>query len=191
MDFGTLASVSLEQCRDHRTESALADALRKTPFAPIAAAMWRAHAGDPAAAELGFDRWASRGIVEAAAALPAVDRVAAELALAVVRERDANVKARLSGEARPELLALPDEWRRTAGPDADARQPLLRLRRARRLLCRRAFRDSPFCLAPAVALLLLKEEEVRGLEALATFQEAAVADPTSLDDALAAGELGG
>jgi hypothetical protein len=189
VDFGELASVSLERCRDHRALQALTEALRGTPFASIAGAMWRAHGDDPAAAELGFDRWASQAMVAAAAALPAVDRLAADLARAVVRERDVNVMGRLTGEARPELLALPDEWRRRPLPAADARQWLVRLRHARGRLCRRAFRDSPFCLAPAIALLLLKEEEVRGLEALALFQ-ASAADARSMDFALAGSELG-
>jgi len=62
-------------------------------------------------------------------------------------------------------------------------------RHARRELCRRAFRESPFCLAPGVALLLLKEEEVLGLDAIATF-EATGRDAAALEYAIAASELG-
>jgi hypothetical protein len=66
---------------------------------------------------------------------------------------------------------------------------MLWLRRQRRRLCRQAFLQAPFCLAPAVALLLLKEEEVRGLDAIASF-DSETAEASWLTYALAAGELG-
>ena len=84
LDLERLAAISLESCRECRTLPSLIDALRGTPYAAVAGEMWRAHAGDAAAAELGFDRWTSACIVDAAAALPHGDRTAAEIAFAVV-----------------------------------------------------------------------------------------------------------
>lgn len=64
----------------------------------------------------------------------------------------------------------------------------LALRRSRRDLCRRAFRADPFCLAPAVAYLTLKEEEIRGLRAVAE-AETAAGEGDVLRLVLAAGPL--
>jgi hypothetical protein len=221
IELGPLASVRLEAVRDCRTLPSLVEALRRTPFDAIATAMWRAHAHDPLAAEIGFDRWASRAIVESARALPEADHLAAALALVTVRERDFAVvrRANAAGLA-PEILtgalgclhdeidprevmrlaawtpaegtfwpAVPRQFRRHAAAAADWDRWLLWWRGRRRALCRRAFRESPFCLAPAVALLLLKEEEILGLDALATFEAGGRGAP-SLEYALAAGELG-
>jgi hypothetical protein len=216
-----LAVIPLEACRDARTHQAVAEALGRTPYAAIAMEMWRAHGRDPLAAEFGFDRWASRAIVEAARALPATDATTVSLALAVVRERDFNVLRRATHEGfSPEVLggalglvheevtaaevmhlaswtpargafwtAVPRRWQRHAPPAADWDAWLLWWRRQRRALCRRAFLESPFCLAPAVALLLLKEEEIRGLDALAAIGDAE-ADPAAVAYALAAGGWG-
>ena len=46
---------------------------------------------------------------------------------------------------------------------------MLWLRQQRRRLCRQAFLEAPFCLAPAVALVLLKEEDLRGVAAITAF----------------------
>jgi hypothetical protein len=216
-----LAAVTPEAWRDARTFPAIVETLRRTPYAAIAAEMWRAHGRDPLAAEIGFDRWTSRGIVHAASALTAADATAADLALAVVRERDLNVLRRATTAGfSPELLtgalglvhqeaataelmrlaswtpargpfwtAVPRRWQRHAPPAADWDAWLVWWRRARRALCRRAFLESPFCMAPAVALLLLKEEEIRGLDALAAV-DAGDADPAAVAYALAASELG-
>ena len=189
IDLGRLARVSIDAVRDCRTLPSLVEALRQSPYASIAGDMWRAHAGDPAAAELGFDRWASSVIIDAAAGLTSDDRGAVEIALAVVRERNFNITRRLAaaGLAAP-AAPLPRSWQRQAPPADHDRLPIW-LRRRRRLLCRQAFREAPYCLAPAVALLLLKEEEIRGLDALASFDPAR-ADAGWLDYALAASELG-
>lgn len=222
IELGRLASVRVQTVRDCRTLPSLVEALRRTPFDAIATAMWRAHAHDPLAAEIGFDRWASRAIVESARALPAADQIASALAIATVRERDfAVVRRAAAAGLAPEILtgalgylhdeidpgevmrlaawtpsdgvfwsAVPRKFRRHAPAAADWNRWLMWWRGRRRALCRRAFRESPFCLAPAVALLLLKEEEVRGLDALATFEAGGCGAP-SLEYALAAGELGG
>jgi vacuolar-type H+-ATPase subunit C/Vma6 len=64
------------------------------------------------------------------------------------------------------LPAWPRAW--NGGPEipADWDALVVALRRARRRACRRAFLGSPYSLAPAIALLLLQEEEVRGVAAL-------------------------
>lgn len=74
--------------------------------------------------------------------------------------------------------ALPADW-----PALE-----LALRRSRRALCRRAFRANPFCLAPAIAYLTLKEEELRGVRALAEAEGAPDVQDT-LRFVLAAGPL--
>ncbi len=101
-----LATVRIDDCRDCHSLDALVEALRTTPYAEIGDAMRRAHAHDLPAAEIGFDRWASRAIVREADALPPRDVTARDLALAVVRERDINIigRARRS-ELDAELLA--------------------------------------------------------------------------------------
>ena len=90
----------------------------------------------------------------------------------------------------PLSTALPRRWQREGGNRvADWDAWLLLRRRGRRATCRRAFLDQPFCLSPAIALLLLKEEEVRGLAALA--ESADVSEPGSaLELALSASALG-
>jgi hypothetical protein len=92
--LGPLATLDVEKCRDCRSLSALADALQRTPYQAIADAMRRAHAEDLAAAELGFDRWASRAVIDAALSLPSREHLARDLAIALVRERDLNVVRR-------------------------------------------------------------------------------------------------
>ena len=65
----------------------------------------------------------------------------------------------------------------------------LHLRRQRRLLCTRAFRGSPFHMAAAVAFLLLREEEVRALAAMAEAR-GGPPEPQVLDRVLAASAMG-
>ena len=68
------------------------------------------------------------------------------------------------------LLAWPRAWGRTADRPADWDGLLLAVKWARGQQCRRAFLGSPYCLGPAMALLLFQEEEVR---AVASMREAA------------------
>jgi hypothetical protein len=89
----------------------------------------------------------------------------------------------------PFWTAVPPRWQRHAPPATDWDAWLVWWRRQRRALCRRAFLEPPFCLAPAVALLLLKEEELRGLDAWLALDPRDV-DPAAVAYALAAGELG-
>jgi hypothetical protein len=92
------------------------------------------------------------------------------------------------------LRAWPPAWGPTADRPADWDALLLAVRRARRRACRRAFLGSPYCLGPAMALLLLQEEEVRALLSLseASTREAAGRPDTGppLERVLAAGAMG-
>lgn len=217
-----LATVQRDAVADCRSLSALADAVKRTPYGSIVDRMRRAHPHDLAAAELGLDRWASRRLADEAMALPPRERLARTLALSVVRERDLGVVRRATrtyglppdamlgavahladeiGAKNVIALAewtaadgpmwprLPRSWQRVVGHPADWDALLLAWRHARRELCRRAFLVQPFCLAPGLAVLLLHEAEVRGIEAIA--EAGAEIEPSPmLEWALAAGELG-
>jgi vacuolar-type H+-ATPase subunit C/Vma6 len=194
-----MATIRSEDCRDCGSLESLVEALQGSPYAEIARAMRRAHVDDPLAAELGFDRWTSRAIADAADELPVRDARARDLALAVVGQRDVNVIRRagrggltaevLSGalgwlhkrltsdelktlsswspEQGPLWTALPRAWQRRHPPVADWDAWMRHWNARRRAICRRAFLDQPFSLAPAIALLLLKEDEVGALSARA------------------------
>lgn len=111
------------------------------------------------AGELALDRWGSRMLLDAAAQL---EPLARQLVECVVRERDAELLRRgpkfygISEAAARELTLL---QREPIAPEP--------LRRERRKLCRRAFIGHTFELAPSIAVVLLAEEELRGLTALA------------------------
>jgi hypothetical protein len=85
--------------------------------------------------------------------------------------------------------AWPRPWRRIAGIAADWDLLMMAVRRARREACQRAFLGPPYCLAPAAALLLLKEEEVRSVTAI--LESGVTPRPGgSLDRVMAASALG-
>jgi hypothetical protein len=67
--------------------------------------------------------------------------------------------------AGPLAVRLPAALARAVGPVADWDALQSALRRNRRRACARAMRRAPFSLGPAVAFLLLREEEVRALAA--------------------------
>ena len=76
-------------------------------------------------------------------------------------------------------------------PGADWDTLMLGLHRARRALCRRAFLRAPYCLAPAVALLLLQEEEVHAVTAIAASVGIVSSElPASFERVLAASAMG-
>jgi vacuolar-type H+-ATPase subunit C/Vma6 len=149
-DLGALATVPK---LDASTPNALAEALRGTPYGSIAATVARAHANDVAAAELALDRWASQQLREEAQRLPRRETLSRRLVISVAREREAQLAVR---GAKWYGLAT------VASEDVDIVAP----RRERLRLCRRAFVGSPFLLAPALAIVLLAEEEVRAVRAL-------------------------
>jgi vacuolar-type H+-ATPase subunit C/Vma6 len=92
--------------------------------------------------------------------------------------------------ARGGFAALwPHVWRRIVAAASDWDALMLQWRRARYQTCRRAFSSEPFSVAPAIALLLLVEEEARAVAALAQCRDDAAARP-SLAFALAASAMG-
>ncbi len=139
---------------DAATLNELLRSLAGTPYAEIAKSVARAHGNDVAAAELAFDRWASRRLLDEARRLPRRESIALRLIELVVRERDAQ------------LMLRGAKWYGLASVAPDKTVDITALRRERLRLCRRAFIGSPFLLGPAVAVILLAEEEVRAVRAL-------------------------
>lgn len=163
IDLGELATVKK---LDAATPNALAEALRDTPYVSIAATVARAHGNDVGAAELALDRWASQQLRDEAQRLPRSETLSRRLIASVIRERDAQLAVR--GEKWFGLATVPSEA-----------FDVVALRRERLRLCRRAFVGSPFLLAPAIAIVLLAEEEVRAVRALVERE-----GDTSLDAAM-------
>jgi hypothetical protein len=217
-----LATFSLDAVRDCTSLAQLAALLRTTPFGQVADAMWRGHHDDLLAAELGFDRWTSRRLLDVSSSLGNGETIARGLIESLVAERDFSLLRRgvatyqLSPPALASMLVLlprvmsleritalatsapgpagftgqwPRAWRPIVADAADWDALLLRWRRARYQLCARAFLNQPFCLAPAVALLLLAEEETRAVAALLE-THGDLAETPSLRFALAASVLG-
>jgi hypothetical protein len=83
----------------------------------------------------------------------------------------------------------PRAWRRIVATATDWDALMLQWRRGRYQAGRRAFLSDPFSVAPAVALLLLVEEEARAVAALAQSADDA-SDTPSLAFALAASAIG-
>ena len=157
--LGSLASVTFEQCRAADSLRDLSESLADTPYGEIIATLHRAHGDDLTAFELGLDRWASQQLLAEAAKLPAVEGLAGAIIETLVRRRDAQLKERaekaygLSAESVERPAASRAAARRAAVADYPN-------------LLRRASRGGPFSLAPALAVVLLAEEELRGVIAL-------------------------
>lgn len=173
IDLGALATVPQ---LDAAAPAALAEGLRATPYESIAATVARVHGSDVAAAELAFDRWASQRLGEEARRLPASETLSRRLVESVVRERDGQLAVR--GARWYGLATVPS-----------AELDVVALRRERIRLCRRAFVGNPFLLAPALAVVLLAEEEVRAVAALFAREGDAGLD-AAMTRALAASQLG-
>ena len=162
--LGKLATVSSDALDAIHVRD-LIERLAPTPFAAIATDV--ARAGDSMTAELAFDRWASLQLLMAARGLPRTERLARKLIELVVRERDSEIIRRgerwfgLSASAARAATAL----RAAAWPPHSRLDPA-EFRAARLRLCRRAFVGNPFAIAPALALVLLAEEELRAVRAL-------------------------
>jgi hypothetical protein len=167
-----MESVKLEWRRRRNTTSDFAG----TPFAQIVKTIARAHGNDVAAAELAFDRWASQRLLDEARRLPRREALARRLVELVVKERDSEIVRRGA------------KWYGLTSVSGIA-EDVIPLRRERLRLCRRAFVGSPFLLAPALAIILLAEEEVRAVRALVERQGDESLDPP-LQRALAGSELG-
>jgi hypothetical protein len=174
--LGTLAT--FENPPDAASLADLAAHLEATPYGAIAASIARSHGSDLAAAELAFDRWATKRLREEARRLPKSETVARQLIELIARERDAQLALR--GEA----------WYGLTTPQTRPSENVLTIRRRRLVLCRRSFAASPFRIAPAMAVILLAEEQVRALTALIERR-----GDGHLDDALtratAASQIGG
>jgi len=149
--LGAFASFPIPEAA---TLNELVTQLAKTPYAEIAKSVARAHGNDVAAAELAFDRWASRCLLDEARRLTRRESIARRLIELLVRERDAQ------------LLLRGAKWYGLTSVAPGKSADIMALRRERLRLCRRAFVGSPFLLGPAVAVILLAEEEVRAVRGL-------------------------
>lgn len=147
-----------------------------TPFAQIVKTVARAHGNDIAAAELAFDRWASQQLLDEARRLPRREALARRLVELVVKERDSEIVRRGA------------KWYGLTSVSGVA-EDVMSLRHERLRLCRSAFVGSPFLLAPAIAVILLAEEEVRAVRALVERQGDETLD-APLQRALAGSQLG-
>jgi hypothetical protein len=183
IDLGAVAELDLETFTAATSLRSALDGLPEEPWGERARRAFRAHEGDPAAFELALDAAASARLLGAGADVP---DDAAALATAVVRLRDLDALARSAVRGlRPEdagaaTVFLRREWRapvlealargevpqpvRDRWPSA-VTLPTLRkaLREALHAACLRTFRSLPFRLATGVALLLLRDEEIRSV----------------------------
>jgi hypothetical protein len=149
--LGPLASLRQDDWAAARPLKGVVGALAATPFGAIAASVHRTCGADLADAEHAFDAWATADLAKAAALLPPGEREAARLIELVVAERRLALARRIAAA----------RLRPSAGRATPAS-----LRQARRDACLRAFRGYPFCLAPPVALLLLRDAQVQALISL-------------------------
>jgi hypothetical protein len=197
----------------------LVQRLSTTPYRDIARALFRSHAGDQPAVEMGLDRWAWQGLYDEAQRLPASERRTYELLRVLVIEHDLDllrrgrsfgldadlvakatiVLAREHGAAalvdvaawRPSpsgstlAATLPARLARLTGEPRGWDDALLAIRRARLRLCRRAFIGWPFQLAPAIALVLLRDAQAGAAMAIAAAQTCPRAEAAAVALALA------
>lgn len=136
------------------TPNELATQLAGTPYAGIASTVARAHGNDLVAAELAFDRWATQCLLAEARTLPRREAIARRLIELVAREREAQLELRGA------------KWYGLESIAPSGNVDVIAIRKERLRLCRRAFIGSPFRLAPAIAVVLLAEEELRAVRAL-------------------------
>ena len=136
----------------------LTERLTGTPYGRIAASVESAHGADLAAAELAFDRWGAAALLDAARRLPPHEALARQLVESVVRDRAADLLRRgerIYGFSSAALEAM------------SASMAVPPSKTSRKRLVARAFVGRTFELSPAIALVLLAEEELRGVNALA------------------------
>ncbi len=165
--LGRLETIRLEDFRriDSLRESAVL--ARGTPYEAVVGEALRSQEKDPVSAELSFDRFASRRLAAEARRLPGREKGGRNLALGLVRERDTDAVQRAVASGR----FTKEHARQAAAVFSEDALPepglLTALRRQRLKACRAAFLGPPLRLAPPFAYLLLREEEVRALTALA------------------------
>lgn len=187
--LGRAARLAVEPFAEVPSLRAALERLAPLPWGEAARRALRAHEDDPAAFEMALDVFASRRLLEARAA-PDARRLAASL----VRIRDVDAVSRaaargrkpedagtaaaaLRRELRPEALRalaggeLTDAARAFFKSPARTVPALLEALRARlRADCLRTFSGSPFREACAVALLLLRLDEMQAVTAIAEAQ---------------------
>lgn len=172
--LGSLAAITLEQCAPAGSLRDLVERLEKSPYGAIVATLFRAQGDDVTAFELGLDRWASEQLLAEAAKLPAAEALSRAIIETLVHRRDAQLQERgermygLSRESVEHPASAPGVARRGARRSTVLDYPAL---------LRRASRQSPFSLAPALAIVLLAEEELRGVIALTERHGRAELDP--------------
>jgi vacuolar-type H+-ATPase subunit C/Vma6 len=150
LDLEPLATIPRMEATTPRE---IAERLGNTPYAEIAATAARVHGTDVGAAELALDRWTSQRLLDEVRRLPRRESMAQRLVELVVRERDA------------ELVRRGAKWYGLTSMSGMA-AGVAAVRAERLRLCGRSFIGSPFRLAPAIAVILLAEEEARAVQAL-------------------------
>jgi vacuolar-type H+-ATPase subunit C/Vma6 len=170
--LGALQRISLEQFGGLSTSASLAAALKTTPYGKLAVVM-QAHGGDAAAAELAIDRFGTRTVASAHDRLAPSERSARALLRAVIDRRDVSIfeRARTTLGLSAEAAAVMTEWRPFQDRRIDS-QPGIRA------LARRVLALEPFSLAVPLALVLMREEEVRRL---LTLSEVRARQPSVLE----------
>lgn len=153
-DLGSLAAFDSERVRTATTVHELAGRMEKTPYAEIARRVAATDRDDLAAAELSFDQWATASLLEEARRLPRGEALAREMIESIAAQRNEDLLRRgrkLYGLSDAALQALVE----AAHPSH--RRRLMSGGRAEK----RAFIGHTFELAPAIAVILLAEEELR------------------------------
>jgi vacuolar-type H+-ATPase subunit C/Vma6 len=162
--LGALQSIALESFDEGLTLASVRSALEATPYGELAAAALQSQGEDVAAAELAIDRFGTRLLASAHDRVPAEERSARRLLRAVIDHRDACVYQRarttlgLSAAAAAAITTsvMSAVGRRVRDRTIDT-QPHVGA------IARRTLALEPFSLAVPLALVLLREEEVRRL----------------------------
>jgi vacuolar-type H+-ATPase subunit C/Vma6 len=144
--LGVLQSIALEQFAGPVTLASLSGTLQATPYGQLAAATMQAQGDDLAAAEVVIDRFGTRELGVAHDRLPRAEYSARKLLRAVIDRRDRFIKERACMTVgRPFQDHLIDTRQRLAA------------------LARRILTLEPFSLAVPLALVLMREQELRRL----------------------------
>jgi vacuolar-type H+-ATPase subunit C/Vma6 len=144
--LGVLQIVSPEWFTSALTVMGLTRALQATPYGELGTTLRRSHGHDVAAAELAIDRFGTHALASAHDRMPVVERSARRLLRAIVHRREALAHARASPTVgRPIQRRLIDTQPNVAA------------------LARHVLSFEPFSFAVPLALILMREEEVRRL----------------------------
>jgi vacuolar-type H+-ATPase subunit C/Vma6 len=157
--LGRLESLAVERFDAPLTLASLTAVLAPTSYGRVAGAVLRAHGGDLAAAELAFDRFGTEAVATVCRRTPRSEPSARQLLGAVVARRDALIYERARTRLAMDVQAAALMTTSGRAPDARRSVPLP-------ALARRVMALEPFSLALPLALVLLREEEVRRLVTL-------------------------